>query len=194
MARRFEHYITDDDNTDFMAGNAWVGQTFTPSIPHTITSVKLKLYRIGSPGTLTVGIRATSSGKPTGADLCSGTIDGNGLTTDTAGAWYEITFGAGTSLSVGTMYAIVGRALDGTISTDEVRWRVDRTSSTYSGGTEVYSTNGGSIWYIDTYDNMFEEWGTVPAWTGKISGVTDPAKIAGVAVANIILVKGYYAT
>jgi len=30
----------------------------------------------------------------------------------------------------------------------------------------------------------------VPGWTGKISGVTNPAKIMGVAVANIAKVKG----
>lgn len=29
-----------------------------------------------------------------------------------------------------------------------------------------------------------------PGWTGKISGVTNPAKIMGVAVANIAKVKG----
>ena len=77
----YEYYSTGDDAAASIYGNTWDTQTFTPSVAHTITSVKLKLYKTGTgPGTITVGIRATDgSGLPTGSDLCSGTTDGNTL-------------------------------------------------------------------------------------------------------------------
>ncbi|GAJ19661.1 unnamed protein product [marine sediment metagenome] len=53
-------------------------QGFIPATTHKITSVKLKLWKEGSPGTVTISIRATDGrGHPTGGDLCSGTINGN---------------------------------------------------------------------------------------------------------------------
>lgn len=171
MATLYEYYNTGDDGAYDEYGVYWSAQTFTPSTAHKITSVKLKLYRVGSPGTITVGIRATSSGLPTGADLCSGTINGNTLTTDTAGAWYEITLGAGYDLSASTKYAIVVRALDGW-SGNEPYWRYDSTSPTYAGGSFVYSENSGGSWSAVTgNDFMFEEWGEL-AVTAKTSSDT----------------------
>jgi hypothetical protein len=59
-ATLYEYYNTGDDASLFLYGIYWKAQTFTPLAPHKITSVKLKLYKaIGSPGTVTVSIRAT---------------------------------------------------------------------------------------------------------------------------------------
>jgi len=81
----YEYYNTGDDSSQSVYGSNWYAQTFTSSIAHTITSVKLKLYRTGSPGTVTVSIRATDgSGHPILPDLCSGTTDGNTLPTATS--------------------------------------------------------------------------------------------------------------
>ena len=156
MAIKYEYYDSgDDDNRSFYEAN-WRGQTFTPSTAHTITSVKLLLFKIFAPGTITVSIRATSANLPTGNDLCSGTTDGDTLTTDTAGEWREISLGAGYALSTGTKYAIVVRA-----ASTWGGWRVDETSPTYTGGTEVYSLNSGSSWTaVSTVDALFEEWGS----------------------------------
>jgi hypothetical protein len=163
----YEHYNTGDDGTDNYYGANWGAQTFTPSTDHTITSAKLKLYRQGSPGTFTVGIRATSSGQPTGADLCSGTIDGDTLTTSSSGAWYEISLGAGCDLSASTQYAIVVRAPGGD-SSNRVTWRGDESSPTYSGGQYWDSSSSGSSWSsYSSVDAMFEEWG--PADTVTMS-------------------------
>ena len=160
MATLYEYYNTNNDQSGDIYGVLWKAQTFTPATAHTITSVKLKLYRVGSPGTITVGIRATSSGKPTGNDLCSGTYDGNSITTNIAGAWYEITFGAGYNLSAGTVYAIVVRATSANGSTSYVEWRMDGSSSTYSGGQYYSSGDSGSTWDgTSSYDFMFEDWG-----------------------------------
>lgn len=190
MSTLFEHYNINDDDFNGFYGIYWEGQTFTPSVEHTITSVILKLYKAGNPGTLTVSIRATDAGKPTGGDLCSGTTNGNLFTTDTAGAWYEITLGAGYLLSAGVKYAIVVRATSGN-SANHIHWRRDTTSPAYGGGVAVYSLNSGVGWYLNsTRDYMFEEWGEAAGWSGKIAGVTNPAKVMGVDIAGIAKVKG----
>ena len=168
MAVRYEYYNTGDDDARQVYGTLWRAQTFTPDTDHTITSVKLlasKYIFFGTVGTVTVSIRATSGLKPTGGDLCSGTTDGDTLTTNSAGEWREITLGAGYSLSASTMYAIVVRALDGSAFAS-IRLRVDETSPTYTGGTDCYSTNSGSSWTIVFgTDLMFEEWGAAGTQT-----------------------------
>jgi head-tail adaptor len=159
---KYENYITGDDREYHGTGSTWSMQTFTVSTAHTITSVKLKLYRVGSGGgTMTVSIRATSAGLPTGGDLCSGTINGGSLTTDTSGDWYEITFGEGTPLST-SQYAICVRSAGD--SSNYPAWRVD-TAGSYTGGTEGYSLNAGSSWTArSANDYMFEEWGTTTTY------------------------------
>lgn len=163
LTTKYEYYDTGDDAAGAVQGLQWSGQTFTPSIAHTITSVKLLVYRSGLPHLGTVSIRATdpSTGRPTGGDLCSGTTDGDTLTTDTAGEWREITLGSGTPLAAGTKYAIVFRVLDPAWLAS-IYWRVDETSPTYAGGEAVYSGNAGSTWSsISGTDYMFEEWGII---------------------------------
>ncbi|GAI02948.1 unnamed protein product, partial [marine sediment metagenome] len=108
MAELYEYYNTGD--TGYWRLNIAterIAQTFTPSIAHKITSVKLKLARTGSPGILTVSIRATNGeGHPTGGDLCSGTTNGNTLPVYPSTEWREITLGAGYNLASDTKYAI----------------------------------------------------------------------------------------
>ena len=169
MSTLYEYYNTGDDGAGNFYGATWWAQTFTPSTAHKITSVKLLLYRAGSPGTITVSIRATDgSGHPTGGDLCSGTTNGNTLPTGSPYEWREITLGAGCDLSAGTKYAIVARATSGS-SSNKVYWRSDSTSPTYAGGNFEYSTNSGSSWTTYTnYDCLFEDWGE-PLVTEKTS-------------------------
>lgn len=159
MATLYEYYNTGDDGREGIYAAEWRAQTFTPVTAHTINFVKLKLLRSGSPGTITVSIRATDvSGLPTGADLCSGTIDGNTLTEDFYGAWYVINFGAGTSLSANTKYAIVLRAVNGDASNKFYYW-FDLSTPTYAGGNSNYSSNSGVDWGPDpSVDLMFEDW------------------------------------
>ena len=160
MATLYEYYNTGDNGQDDIWGTQWDAQTFTPSIAHKITSVKLKLYRQGLPDTITVGITATDiNGHPTGSDLCSGTIDGNTLTDVSPGEWYEITLGAGYNLIANTKYAIVVKALSGDAA-NCVSWRYNSIDPTYAGGCYEVTYNSGSTWEGDeTADFMFEEWG-----------------------------------
>lgn len=157
----YEYYNTGDSTGIYFRSNWWRGQTFTPDEAHKITSVKLKLYRVGSPGEITVSIRATSGSLPTGGDLCSGTFDGDTLTTNTNGEWVEITLGAGYELEAEIEYAIVVRALDGSDG-NEGRWRAEFGGSPmYPDGQYVYSNDSG-VNFSDSpdYEFMFEEWGS----------------------------------
>lgn len=159
MAERYEYYNTGDDGTDRVYSQYWQAQTFTPSEGHRITSVKLKLRRIGSPGILFARIRATDeNGHPTGDDLCSGSID-SAIISSTAAAWYEITLGAGAELSPDVKYAIVCNTSGGSYN-DYIEWSCDNSSPTYEKGWGVVSENFGSTWADRlTRDYMFEEWG-----------------------------------
>jgi hypothetical protein len=158
-----ERYNIGDDGGFPGGGNLWKCQTFTVgnsgnNVSHYIKSVKLKLYRTGSPGTMIVGIRATNvTGYPIGNDLTNGTIDGNTLTTDSGGLWYQINFTTPYALSQGTKYAIVVRAPNAAVN-NQFTWRFDSTSPTYSGGSYINGQNSGTTWSINVgLDLMFEE-------------------------------------
>lgn len=156
----YEHYIIGGDDSDqIVYDQFWQAQTFTPSIAHKITSIKLQMRRKGLPGTVTISIRETAADKPTGVDKCSGTTDGDTLPDAEPSEWREISLGAGYNLSADTQYAIVIRALDGDVS-NYLRPRRDKTSPTYEGGHWLKSDNHGSSWTIRVdSDLMFEEWG-----------------------------------
>jgi hypothetical protein len=155
---RYEYYNTGEDNLVGVFTTRWIAQTFTVgATSHPITSIKVKLFRSGSSTTLwgTISIRATSSGHPTGADLTSASVDGNSLTSDNAGYWYEFSVSE-IMLSANTKYAIVLRFPSGSW----VYWKMDSTSPTYAGGNYEYSSNSGSTWTSNlNYDLMFEIWG-----------------------------------
>lgn len=150
-----DYYNTNDDwKLSASDSKYWKCQTFTAGQNYDIANVKLKLYRAGTPGTITVSIKAVDgeTGKPTGGDLASGTINGNELTTDTSGEWAEITFGSPYSLMSGTQYAIVVRSAAGSWY-----WRMDYTSPSYAGGQAGQSNDSGSTWgMVSSYDCMFE--------------------------------------
>ena len=161
--RKYQNYITGDDNDRDGYGANWMAQTFTPEADHIIGKVKLKLFRVGDPGTITVSTKTTSAGKPVGADLCSGVIQGTDITLDTNGEFYEISLADGFDLDIGAQYAIVVKAPSGDAS-NKVSWRADITDPTFTGGTFVSSSDSGVDWSIVSgVDCMFEEWGVGPA-------------------------------
>lgn len=177
MAILYENYITGDDASSGIFGGNWESMSFTVSAgqAHGISHVKLLLHRVGSPGTVTVSIRATAvetddSPVPTGADLVSATTDGDSLPTDTSGEWRQITFATSIELSAGVEYAIVIRATTGDTN-NRILWHLDITSPTYAGGVRGTSDNSGGHFHpwdgtssphgpvLGNYDSMFEEWG-----------------------------------
>lgn len=168
MADLYESYSGPGD-TPVSNGlaNFYTGQTFTPSVSHTITSVKLILFRsggVGFPGIFTVEIYlADGAGKPTGSVKASGTSDGDTLTTNVAGEQREIILSpdvGGASLTSGLKYAIVVKA-PSSDANNILNWNY-KSGNGYAGGTMFLSNNGGSTW--NTYADLdcdFEEWGTV---------------------------------
>jgi hypothetical protein len=161
-----EYYNTSDDEA---GGSAYASykrcQTLNSTGSFSITSVKLLLYRAGTVGTVTVGIYP-AIGSPaypntTGSALTSGTMAGSGITTNTAGAWYEITFTAYT-IQANINYSIV-LSDNGGNSNNVIYWRDDASSPTYNNGEYGRSTSSG-VWSTSsmdaTRDSMFETWGT----------------------------------
>jgi hypothetical protein len=118
-----------------------------------------------------------ATGDPTGPDLTSGTTNGNGLpafpaeTQDT-----KITFGAGTALISGVVYAIVVRS-QGNFDNSAL-WQ-DKEGNVYGGGQRFISNDSGSSWAGDSLDCWFKTYTGAgfnvlrdsfnPAWSGGAS-------------------------
>jgi len=139
-----DSFMGSDDADHDVYGNNWYAQTFTASGSYDMDGVWLKLFRVGSPGNLTVSLRATAGGLPTGADLVSGTRSASDFTTSTSGEWYWITFTDDYSVTSGTTYAVVMRATAGDAN-NYVSLRYD-SGAGYSGGQVCSSGDGGATW------------------------------------------------
>jgi len=162
----WEYYNSNDDNYVTIKNIYWKAQTFTVGdTPHTITSVKLKMYRENYPKIMEVSITLTDgSGHPSGSTLLTAITNASTFTTNTAGFWYEIDFGQSYWLNANVKYAIVVRCVNAT-DNDAVHWRSDSSSPTYSGGNVEQSSNSGGSWSsLTNADAMFEVYGDVSAF------------------------------
>ncbi|GAH44261.1 unnamed protein product, partial [marine sediment metagenome] len=163
----FERYITEGGTLDAVFDERWFAQTFTigntgENITHYITSVKLLMRRVGTPGWFNVYIRATDeSGHPTGENLSSGTYDGDTLPTITE--FIEITL-TPYMLIAGTKYAIIVENSDHDGVGAIVEWRRADVHG-YTGGVWCYSTDYGASWGVNTgRDFTFYEFGYETPW------------------------------
>lgn len=156
--RLFEHLSDNNDNDYFgtiFNADGQLGQTFTPSVGHTITTIKLKLSANGTPGTITLSLQDTASGKPTGNILSSTTFDGN-LINQSSFNWYQFTLPS-YALVANTQYAIVITCA--AANPNEIQWAYDNLETTpYSGGTRLNYSAG--VWNILGTDFQFEELGS----------------------------------
>ena len=178
MPTLYERNLTasSDDECD---GTNWVGQSFAPSVTHVLTKIVLRAALFGgndTPGTVTVSVRATTAGLPSGADLDSATFDGNSLP---SGSWaageaaetdyqtIEIAFTGAIILTAGIVYAIVIRAPSGDQFNSVTFRRSDSATepNPYTGGAAKYSGDSGVTWSSTSWtgdtnaDFRFEEWG-----------------------------------
>jgi hypothetical protein len=153
-----EHFESGRNTGYHIYGETWIAQTFTPTEDHKVTSVKVYMLRIGLPGTLHIGIRATDAeGKPAAYDLCHGTIGGTSFS-EAYFNWREIFLGGGYDLSAGVKYAIVARCPAGSISKCLI-WGAN-SDGDYEGGCKLRSLDSGATWTISAdADCYFEEWG-----------------------------------
>ncbi len=151
-----DYFNTGDTNWDLATNTRWQAMVFTATSSYAINSVKLLLFRTNSPGTITVSIKALDiDGKPTGADLASGTTDGDTLTTNTSGEWREITFGAPYSITAFIQYAVVIRSSQPLDNRLNCR---DNGTNDYATGYRIVSTDSGSTWStISTARDMLFE-------------------------------------
>ncbi len=127
---------------------AWTGQTFIPTVTANLVKVDVQLFCSGCTGTtpnLTLSVRATSAGLPTGADLATASIPGF---SNSAGAHYTATFASPATLTSGTQYALILRP-SAAPSAGGYFW-IRSSPSTYSSGLRVLSSNSGATWSADS--------------------------------------------
>ncbi|MGB9105845.1 MAG: carboxypeptidase-like regulatory domain-containing protein, partial [Terriglobales bacterium] len=131
----------------------WGGQTFTPAVTGRLTRADINLFCSGCTGTtpnLTLSVRATSGGLPTGADLASATITGfsNG-----SAVFYTATFSSPATLTSGTQYALVIRP---TANPSAGTYALTRSGTStagadvYPGGARVSGASSGTAWSSPT--------------------------------------------
>ena len=183
MATLYEQYTAGIDGITHTRGVYWHAQVLTvgtvgANVEHDLTSVKIKAYRLGNPGTVTVSLRAVVAGLPSGPDLVSDTFNGNALTVDTGGEEVEILLPY-SSLLPDTPYAIVVRAPTGDNS-NKLHWLQDRGATGYAGGVACESSNSGGAWIksgpADDWGDWFQEYGDpvssfIPRPSGGTGGV-----------------------
>jgi hypothetical protein len=152
----WEHYNNDDSVGIGGMGTWWDCQSFTANeTSHTVTSVKVKLYREGTPfRNVTFIIRSSQSG----VDLTNSTMDFKDITNVTTGDWYEFMFDPVITLNSSTTYYLIGVGAGD--PTNRIVWITDDTSPTYTGGEKFSSPNLGVNWTPETdKDHMFKIYG-----------------------------------
>lgn len=152
----------DNDGWSVFGSSNWAAQTFVAVGVHSVTSIKLKCYRVGiDVGDMIVSLRAVDgSSKPTGADLTVSAphLNASEFTTNTNGFWYEWNVSSYV-LTDGVKYAIVARCPSTGGGINRSVWRIGD-DPIYGYGGLVRSSDGGSTWTLfNDYDGMFEIWG-----------------------------------
>jgi len=137
------------NNGGAINATAWNAQTFIAPATGTLLSADINLFCSGCTGTrpnLSLSIRATSAGLPTGPDLVSGTIPGF---SSGAAVYYSVTFATPITLTAGTSYALVVHPLTNpTVGT--YAFTVSGTPNPYPNGSRVTSANAGVTWALAT--------------------------------------------
>ncbi len=136
---------------------AWAGQTFTPTVTGQLKRVDVELFCSGCSGTnpnITVSIRATtgSPAVPTGADLATTTLAG--FNDGAAGGLKTVTFASPITLTAGTRYAFIFRAVAARTGSYAYTCSCATTgfsnSNPYANGQFVTSSTSGASWAADT--------------------------------------------
>lgn len=131
----------------------WGGQTFTAALSGPLVKADVNLFCSGCTGTtpsLTLSLRATSGGVPTGADIASATIPGF---SSGASGYHTATFATPPTLTAGTQYALVVRP---TANPSAGTYALTRSGAqtlgadVYAGGTRVAGATSGTVWTIPT--------------------------------------------
>lgn len=162
---RYEYYTVGDNydatitSSDDLRAQIFTVGTVGSNEDFPISSVRIKVSKVGSPGDVTVSIRAVAGDgwTPTGESLSSGTLPMSEVGTEPA--WHEV------AMSSYELQASTSYVLQFSCSGIESNYPKFRASSTgtYPGGYAIYSIDGGDNWsQLTSYDYMFEIWGAGP--------------------------------
>ncbi|MBA7486480.1 hypothetical protein ES707_22039 [subsurface metagenome] len=188
-----QSYIETDKWNAAFGGDAWKAQTFLTTDAYTITSVKLQLRRFDYPGFMTVSIRDTSGGKPTGPDLTVGTTDGDTLPVSPDWELRQIDL-TPYPLQSAHLYAIVVRRAT-EYPPGNPYWAGRNDAPLYAEGMHCYSANAGATWndYGDATDLMFETWTLAPGEPGDpgLIHIKHPALLTVVHRRGELSIKAY---
>lgn len=163
MSNLYEYYDTGQDSEAQILNNLrWYAQNIEPSITHVADSVAVYArIGLGNPGDLTVSIQTVDGSEKPNGEIAVGTESQSSFTGSLA--WVTVTLSSTVTLTAGTTYSIVLKALSGD-NVNYYNWGTDQTSPTYD-GKFTYTLNGGSTWItpVTTTDCMFREYGLPPA-------------------------------
>lgn len=154
----FEAVTTGDTSDWEIYGNSWRGCYVRVRQQHKLYAISFKIYREGSPGTVTLKIwRLGADFKPVGAALATGTTNGDTLTNVSPGEWREITLGSQVELYPWVPYGWTLEIVGGS-STQNIHLRYGPV--VYDCGGYLYTTDAGVTWTPSSGSKpMFEEKG-----------------------------------
>ncbi|HEV7699944.1 MAG TPA: PA domain-containing protein [Pyrinomonadaceae bacterium] len=131
----------------------WAGQTFIPAVTGQLAKVDINLFCAGCTGTtptVTVSVRNTAAGLPTGADLASVTAP---TSISGAGGYFTFNFATPATLTSGTQYALVVRnATNPSVGTNAI---TRSATDVYASGARVTSPDSGGTWSAQVTDIGF---------------------------------------
>ncbi|MGA8810602.1 MAG: carboxypeptidase regulatory-like domain-containing protein, partial [Thermoanaerobaculia bacterium] len=128
----------------------WTGQTFIAGVSGLLVKADGQLFCNGcgaTPPDLTLSVRATAAGLPTGADLATATIPGS-LFASGSTVLFTGTFGTPLSITSGTQYALILRPVS--VPAGSGYFWIRSSPSTYANGSRVLSADSGATWSADT--------------------------------------------
>lgn len=141
-------------------GSNVVGMQFTSLVSaHSLTSIGVGLYRVGSPGYINISLYTAAAGVPV-TELTSVTYNGNNLGTAYSSVIKMDLLSEYFSMSGSTQYAVVVSAPYGD-SSNYVLWEAD-SGGGLADAVGSHSTDGGYTWASDSpVDYLFGIWGNV---------------------------------
>ena len=128
----------------------WTGQTFVAGVSALLVKADVQLFCNGcglTPPNLTLSVRNTSAGVPTGADLTTATIPGSAFGTGST-TTFTATFVTPLALTSGTQYALILRPVS--VPAGSGYFWIRSSPSTYANGSRVLSADSGGTWSTDT--------------------------------------------
>jgi hypothetical protein len=128
----------------------WTGQTFIAGVSGLLVKADGQIFCNGcgaTPPDLTLSVRATAAGLPTGADLATATILGSQFASGGT-VLFTGTFGTPLSITSGTQYALILRPVS--VPAGSGYFWIRSSPSTYANGSRVLSADSGGTWSADT--------------------------------------------